>query len=45
MEGVDGEDGEDEEDEEGEHGKTGLVDGRSRPGLARELAWPGVPGL
>ena len=37
---MDGEDGEDEEEKEGEHGQTGLDEGRSRPGLARELVWP-----
>jgi hypothetical protein len=41
VECLGGEEGEDEEEKEGEHGDAGLDDGRSRPGLARELVWPG----
>ena len=42
LESKGGEEGEEEEEEkEGEHGKTGLDEGRSRPGLAGELVWPG----
>lgn len=41
LESKGGEEGEEEEEKEGEHGKTGLDEGRSRPGLAGELVWPG----